>query len=193
MWPGCAETKLHIGSRHQRRPLPVVSNLRRLYARFPQGRFEGPRMATSPSGRVCKDRRRGAVERAHDTEGASDKPYANSTAIPSRCASTRRARWCRSSKHPSRRADDRFRARRFATNKRAYLLFTNLERLSAIVNNKEHPVQFIFAGKAHPNDKPGQDLIKRIIEVSSMPEVRWQDRLPAELRHGARAPHGAGV
>ena len=61
-------------------------------------------------------------------------------------------------------------ARRFATYKRAYLLFTNLERLSAIVNNKEHPVQFIFAGKAHPNDKPGQDLIKRIVEVAAKPE-----------------------
>jgi phosphorylase/glycogen(starch) synthase len=61
-------------------------------------------------------------------------------------------------------------ARRFATYKRAYLLFSNLERLSKIVNNKERPVQFIFAGKAHPNDKPGQDLIKRIVEVSAMPE-----------------------
>ncbi len=61
-------------------------------------------------------------------------------------------------------------ARRFATYKRAYLLFTNLERLAAIVNNKEHPVQFVFAGKAHPNDKPGQDLIKRIVEVSAMPQ-----------------------
>ncbi len=61
-------------------------------------------------------------------------------------------------------------ARRFATYKRAHLLFTNLERLSAIVNNKERPVQFIFAGKAHPNDRPGQDLIKRIVEVSAMPQ-----------------------
>ena len=61
-------------------------------------------------------------------------------------------------------------ARRFATYKRAYLLFSNLDRLSAIVNNKERPVQFIFAGKAHPNDKPGQDLIKRIVEVSAMPQ-----------------------
>ncbi|MBP3332069.1 MAG: alpha-glucan family phosphorylase [Tidjanibacter sp.] len=61
-------------------------------------------------------------------------------------------------------------ARRFATYKRAYLLFTNLERLAAIVNNPERPVQFIFAGKAHPNDKPGQDLIKRIVEVSAMPQ-----------------------
>ncbi len=61
-------------------------------------------------------------------------------------------------------------ARRFATYKRAHLLFRNLERLAAIVNNKERPVRFVFAGKAHPNDKPGQDLIKRIVEVSNMPQ-----------------------
>ncbi len=61
-------------------------------------------------------------------------------------------------------------ARRFATYKRAHLLFTNLERLSSIVNNPERPVQFVFAGKAHPNDKPGQDLIKRIVEVAAMPQ-----------------------
>jgi phosphorylase/glycogen(starch) synthase len=61
-------------------------------------------------------------------------------------------------------------ARRFATYKRGYLLFSNLERLSAIVNNKKKPVHFIFAGKAHPNDKAGQELIKRIFEVSRMPQ-----------------------
>ncbi|MFR9591272.1 MAG: alpha-glucan family phosphorylase [Rikenellaceae bacterium] len=61
-------------------------------------------------------------------------------------------------------------ARRFATYKRAHLLFTNLERLDKLVNNPERPVQFVFAGKAHPNDKPGQDLIKRIVEVSMMPQ-----------------------
>ncbi len=61
-------------------------------------------------------------------------------------------------------------ARRFATYKRAHLLFTNLDRLAAIVNNPERPVQFVFAGKAHPNDKPGQDLIKKIVEVSAMPQ-----------------------
>ena len=61
-------------------------------------------------------------------------------------------------------------ARRFATYKRAYLLFSNLERLSKIVNNSEHPVQFIFAGKAHPNDKPGQDIIKEIVRISKLPE-----------------------
>ncbi len=61
-------------------------------------------------------------------------------------------------------------ARRFATYKRAHLLFTNMERLAQIVNNEERPVQFIFAGKAHPADKAGQDLIKRIVEVSKMPQ-----------------------
>ncbi len=61
-------------------------------------------------------------------------------------------------------------ARRFATYKRAHLLFTNMERLDKLVNNEERPVQFIFAGKAHPADKAGQDFIKRIIEVSKMPK-----------------------
>ena len=61
-------------------------------------------------------------------------------------------------------------ARRFATYKRAHLLFTNLDRLAKIVNNKERPVIFIFAGKAHPADGAGQDLIKRIVEISRMPQ-----------------------
>ena len=61
-------------------------------------------------------------------------------------------------------------ARRFATYKRAHLLFNNLERLSQILNKKDRPVQLVFAGKAHPADKAGQDLIKRIVEVSKHPE-----------------------
>lgn len=61
-------------------------------------------------------------------------------------------------------------ARRFATYKRAHLIFRNLERLEQIVNNPERPVQFIFAGKAHPADKAGQDIIKYIIEISRRPE-----------------------
>ena len=60
-------------------------------------------------------------------------------------------------------------ARRFATYKRAHLLFSNLERLDEIINNPDKPVQFLFAGKAHPHDKAGQDLIRRIVEVSRMP------------------------
>ncbi|MBN2668424.1 MAG: alpha-glucan family phosphorylase [Bacteroidales bacterium] len=61
-------------------------------------------------------------------------------------------------------------ARRFATYKRAALLFSDIERLSKIVNNPKQPVQFVFAGKAHPNDKPGQDLIKQIVLISKQPE-----------------------
>ncbi len=60
--------------------------------------------------------------------------------------------------------------RRFATYKRAHLLFTDLERLSAIVNNPERPVLFFFSGKAHPADGAGQGLIKRIYEISQRPE-----------------------
>lgn len=61
-------------------------------------------------------------------------------------------------------------ARRFATYKRAHLLFSDLDRLAKIVNNPDYPVQFIFAGKAHPADGAGQGLIKRIYEISQRPE-----------------------
>ena len=60
--------------------------------------------------------------------------------------------------------------RRFATYKRAHLLFTDLERLAKIVNNPNYPVQFLYTGKAHPADGAGQGLIKRIYEISQRPE-----------------------
>ena len=60
--------------------------------------------------------------------------------------------------------------RRFATYKRAHLLFTDLDRLNRIVNDPERPVLFFFSGKAHPADGAGQDLIKRIYEISQRPE-----------------------
>ncbi len=60
--------------------------------------------------------------------------------------------------------------RRFATYKRAHLLFTDLDRLAKIVNNPERPVQFLFTGKAHPHDGAGQGLIKQIVEISRRPE-----------------------
>lgn len=60
--------------------------------------------------------------------------------------------------------------RRFATYKRAHLLFTDLERLEHIVNDPLRPVQFLFTGKAHPADGAGQGLIKRIVEISRMPQ-----------------------
>jgi starch phosphorylase len=60
--------------------------------------------------------------------------------------------------------------RRFATYKRAHLLFTDLDRLAKIVNNEKFPIQFIYTGKAHPADGGGQGLIKHIIEISRRPE-----------------------
>jgi starch phosphorylase len=62
--------------------------------------------------------------------------------------------------------------RRFATYKRAHLLFTDLERLERIVNNPDRPVILLFAGKAHPADGAGQGLIKRIFEISQMPQFQ---------------------
>ena len=63
-------------------------------------------------------------------------------------------------------------ARRFATYKRATLIFKDLERITQILNNADRPVQIIFAGKAHPADKEGQDLIKYIHEISMMPQFK---------------------
>lgn len=63
-------------------------------------------------------------------------------------------------------------ARRFATYKRATLIFQDLKRLERIVNNPERPVQFIFAGKAHPQDIPGQNFIEEIYQISRRPEFR---------------------
>jgi glycogen phosphorylase len=63
-------------------------------------------------------------------------------------------------------------ARRFATYKRGNLIFRNLERLAAIVNNKDRPVQFVFAGKAHPRDHGGKELIAEIQHMARRPELR---------------------
>ena len=63
-------------------------------------------------------------------------------------------------------------ARRFATYKRATLIFKDIERITQILNNSERPVQLIFAGKAHPADKEGQDLIRYIHQVSMMPQFK---------------------
>jgi len=63
-------------------------------------------------------------------------------------------------------------ARRFATYKRATLLFKDLGRLARLVNDPKRPVLFVFAGKAHPNDEPGQALIRETVEISMRPEFR---------------------
>jgi starch phosphorylase len=63
-------------------------------------------------------------------------------------------------------------ARRFATYKRGTLIFRNLERLTALINHKDRPVQFIFAGKAHPRDHQGKELIAEIMQFARRPEFR---------------------
>ena len=63
-------------------------------------------------------------------------------------------------------------ARRFATYKRGDLVFRNFERLVSLVNNRERPVQFIFAGKSHPQDRGGKELIQRVVQQSRKPEFR---------------------
>ncbi|MBE0639603.1 MAG: alpha-glucan family phosphorylase [Bacteroidales bacterium] len=78
-------------------------------------------------------------------------------------------------------------ARRFATYKRAKLLFSNLERLEKLVNNSGRPIQFIYAGKAHPKDTEGQELIKKIIEISKtkafIGKVIFVENYDMELAH----------
>ncbi len=63
-------------------------------------------------------------------------------------------------------------ARRFATYKRATMIFRDIERMTRLVNNEERPVQFIFAGKAHPHDAAGKEFIRQIIHVARLPQFR---------------------
>lgn len=78
-------------------------------------------------------------------------------------------------------------ARRFATYKRAKLLFSNLERLEKLITIPDRPIQFIYAGKAHPNDKEGQELIKKIIEISKrkpfIGKILFVENYDLELAH----------
>lgn len=78
-------------------------------------------------------------------------------------------------------------ARRFATYKRAKLLFSNIERLEKLVNQTGRPIQFIYAGKAHPKDTQGQELIKKIIEISKksafIGKVIFVENYDMELAH----------
>jgi glycogen phosphorylase len=85
--------------------------------------------------------------------------------------------------------------RRFATYKRATLLFENLDELKAIVSDPARPVLFLFAGKAHPADQPGQDLIRHIAQVAAMPEFEGRILLIEgyDLRLARRLVSGVDV
>lgn len=172
MWPGYFKNELHIGyvTNGVHFPTWIATSLRRLYARYFAEGFEG-HVYDIPAWQKVK-------------QIPDEELWGERMALKNKLMRHIRKRYS----DPDQVRLDSPRqmlqiidgikpevltigfARRFATYKRAYLLFSNLDRLSEIVNNKERPVQFIFAGKAHPNDKPGQELIKRIVEVAAMPQ-----------------------
>ena len=172
MWPGYFKNELHIGyvTNGVHFPTWIARNLRRLYARYFGEGFSGhsydipawQKAHNIPDAELWEER----MKLKNKLINHIRKRYSDPNQV--RLDSPRQMLQIIDGIKPEVLTIGF--ARRFATYKRAYLLFTNLDRLSAIVNNKERPVQFIFAGKAHPNDKPGQDLIKRIVEVSAMPQ-----------------------
>ena len=172
MWPGYFKNELHIGyvTNGVHFPTWIATSLRRLYARYFGESFTGhvydipgwQKVHNIPDEELWSERMKLKERLIHHIR----RRYSDPRQV--RLDSPRQMLQVIDSIKPEVLTIGF--ARRFATYKRAHLLFTNLERLKAIVNNKERPVQFIFAGKAHPHDKPGQDLIKRIVEVSAMPE-----------------------
>ena len=172
MWPGYFKNELHIGyvTNGVHFPTWIATSLRRLYARYFADGFEGhvydipawQKVHNIPDAELWDER----MKLKNKLIRHIRKHYSD----PKKVRLDSPAQMLRIIESIKPDVLTIGFARRFATYKRAYLLFTNLDRLSAIVNNKERPVQFIFAGKAHPNDKPGQDLIKRIVEVSAMPQ-----------------------
>ena len=172
MWPGYFKNELHIGyvTNGVHFPTWIATSLRRLYARYFADGFEGhaydipawQKVHNIPDGELWAER----MHLKNKLIKHIRKRYSDPSQV--RLDSPRQMLQVIEGIKPDVLTIGF--ARRFATYKRAYLLFTNLDRLAAIVNNKERPVQFIFAGKAHPNDKPGQDLIRRIVEVAAMPQ-----------------------
>ncbi len=173
MWKGYYPGTNHVGyvTNGVHFPTWIATSLRRLYARYFADGFEGHTSTTSRPGRMNDIPRRRALGDAHGAEEEAREVYPrNVTATPTAGASRLPRQMMSIIQRITPNALMIGFCRRFATYKRAHLLFTDLDRLEKIVNNKERPVQFIFAGKAHPNDKPGQDLIKRIVEVAAMPQ-----------------------
>ena len=82
-------------------------------------------------------------------------------------------------------------ARRFATYKRAGLLLADIERLASMVNDPKRPVQFVFAGKAHPRDEPGKRVMQQIAQLMRDP-VCGPFRICRGLRHQRRPPPRSG-
>lgn len=172
LWPGYYKDELHVGyvTNGVHFPTWAAAKLRRLYAKY------------FPTGFNLPDYDIEAWQKVHEIDDAElwseritlknklTKTIGKCIADPEQTRFDKPGDMVRIREQLCKEVLTIGFARRFATYKRAYLLFMNLDRLEAIVNNKERPVRFVFAGKAHPNDKPGQDLIKRIVEVSNMPQ-----------------------
>ena len=83
-------------------------------------------------------------------------------------------------------------ARRFATYKRANLILADMQRLAAMVNDPKRPVQFVFAGKAHPRDEPGKRVLQQVAEMMKDRAVCGPVRFHRGLRHQRGSPFGPG-
>ena len=171
MWPGYFKDELHIGyvTNGVHFPTWTAPNLRVLYRKYAPEAFQTPDYDIEAWQKICRiDNEELWNERMFlKNKLVRFIRYQLMDTLPTVLSSPRQMVRTLESFKPEVLTIGF--ARRFATYKRANLLFTNLDRLDAIVNHPERPVQFIFAGKAHPNDKPGQDLIKRIVEVAAMP------------------------
>lgn len=172
MWPGYFKDELHVGyvTNGVHAPTWTATNLRKIY-----NKYMGPSLETHnydkniwqkiydvPDDELWEERmflKRKLINHVRTRVSDPSKSRYDSPAQMIKVAETIRPETLTIGF-----------ARRFATYKRAHLIFSNLDRLEKIVNNPARPVQFLFAGKAHPNDKPGQDLIKRIVEISTMPQ-----------------------
>ncbi|MFR9502847.1 MAG: alpha-glucan family phosphorylase [Rikenellaceae bacterium] len=172
MWPGYFKSELHIGyvTNGVHFPTWIASNLRRLYTKHFASGFEGHTYNIPEWQGVHNIPDEELWAARMELKERLIKHIRNRYSDPSKVRLDSPSQMVRIQESLDPKILTIGFARRFATYKRAHLLFTNLDRLSAIVNNPERPVQFVFAGKAHPNDIPGQDLIKRIVEVSSMPQ-----------------------
>ena len=176
IWPDLPESEVPITSHHQRRPHPQLAVARdRASSTTATSASQWEERADRP--RDLEARRHipdAELWRTHERRRERLVAFARGRlqGSSSSAAAPRRPRSPRADEVLDPEALTIGFARRFATYKRGTLIFRNLERLAAILNNKDRPVQFIFAGKAHPHDHGGKELIAEIVHVARRPEFR---------------------
>ena len=185
LWPWRAEEEIPIGHITNGVHIPawLAWQMQQLYDRH----FPTDWHATAWANRRCGSKFRTSTP-ANCGKRTSPQEPAVHVRPPSLSRQCRRRgesddgdRGCRSIAR-SQYADDWLR-RRFATYKRADMVLNDLDRLDAIVNERERPVQFIFAGKAHPKDEPGKELIQQHRQHAARPAVPRSHRVHRGLRH----------